>query len=108
LGKEELPEDWKESIIVPIYKKGDEIYCSNYRGMSFCQLPTKFYPTSSDHIFCIRQILEKKWTYNKAVHQVFREFKKACDPINSEVQYNIVIESGIPMKLARLIKNVSE
>ena len=31
---EELPEQWKESITVPIYKKGDEIDCTNYRGVS--------------------------------------------------------------------------
>jgi hypothetical protein len=29
-NQEELPEEWKESIIVPIYKKGDEKDCSNY------------------------------------------------------------------------------
>jgi hypothetical protein len=28
-NKEELPEPWKESIIVPIYKKGDKTDCSN-------------------------------------------------------------------------------
>jgi hypothetical protein len=33
-NKEELPDKWKESIIVPIYKKGDTIYCGNYRGIS--------------------------------------------------------------------------
>jgi len=32
--KEELLGEWKESIIVPIYKKGDKIDCSNYRGIS--------------------------------------------------------------------------
>ena len=31
----------------------------------------------TDHIFCIRQILEKKWEYNEAVHQLFIDFKKA-------------------------------
>jgi len=30
----ELPEEWKESIVVPIYKKGDKRECSNYRGIS--------------------------------------------------------------------------
>jgi len=25
-----LPEDWKVSIMVPIYKPGDKTYCSNY------------------------------------------------------------------------------
>jgi hypothetical protein len=33
-NKEELPEEWKESIIVPIYKKADKTECSNYSGMS--------------------------------------------------------------------------
>jgi hypothetical protein len=33
-NKEELPEEWKESIIVPIYKNGDKTNCSNYRGIS--------------------------------------------------------------------------
>jgi hypothetical protein len=32
-NNKELPEQW-ESIIVPIYKKGDKRDCSNYKGMS--------------------------------------------------------------------------
>jgi len=33
-NKKELPEEWKESITVPIYKKGDKTDCSNYIGIS--------------------------------------------------------------------------
>ena len=33
-NKEELPEEWNESIIVPTYKKDDKTDCSNYRGIS--------------------------------------------------------------------------
>jgi hypothetical protein len=29
-NKEELPQQWTESIIVPIYKKGDKTDCNNY------------------------------------------------------------------------------
>ena len=33
-NKEELPEQWQESIMVPIYKKSDKTECSNYRDIS--------------------------------------------------------------------------
>jgi len=36
---EEMPEEWKESIILPIFKNGDKTDCSNHRGLSL--LPTK-------------------------------------------------------------------
>jgi len=43
LNKQELPEEWKESVIVPIYKKGDKTDFSNYKAYHFCQLHTKFF-----------------------------------------------------------------
>jgi hypothetical protein len=55
-------------------------------------------------MFCIRQILEKKWEYNEAVHQLFIEIKKAYDSVWRDVLYNILIEFGIPRKLVWLIK----
>jgi len=57
-----------------------------------------------DHIFCIRQILEKKWEYNEEVYQLYIDFKKAYDSVRREVLYKILIEFGIPKKLVRLIK----
>jgi len=122
-----------QSIIVPIYKKGDKTDCNNYRGKSL--LPTTYKVLSNvllsrlipyaeevighhqygfrrnrsttDHIFCIREILEKKWEYNEAVHQLFIDFNKAYDSVRREVLYNILIELGIPKKLVRLVKMCS-
>jgi len=46
----------------------------------------------------------KKWEYNKAVHQIFIDFKKVYDSVRREVLYNILIEFGVPKKLVRLVK----
>jgi hypothetical protein len=37
--------------------------------------------STTDMIFCIRQILEKKWEYNKTVHQLFIDFNKVYDSV---------------------------
>jgi hypothetical protein len=39
-NKEEVPHQWKESIVVAIHKKGDKTDCSNYQGVSL--LPTSY------------------------------------------------------------------
>jgi sorting nexin-29 len=125
-----LPQQWKESIIVPIYKKDDKTDCNNYRGISLLStiykilsniLLTRLTPyadeiigdhqcgfcrnrSTTDQTFCIPQILEKKWEYNGTVHQLFIDFKKAYGSVKREVLYNIMLEFGIPKKLIRLIK----
>ena len=62
--------------------------------------------STTDHIICIRQILEKKWEYNEAVDKLFIDFKEAYDSVRREVLYNILIEFGVPQKLVRLKKCV--
>ena len=32
--EERIPEEWKETIIVPIHKRGDKDGCENYRGIA--------------------------------------------------------------------------
>jgi hypothetical protein len=100
-NKEKLPDQWKESIIVPVHKKGNKTDCNNYHGISLLSSSYKILAnilsrlgpyideiigdhqcgfrhnrSTTDQIFCIRHILEKKWECNETVHQLFIDFKK--------------------------------
>jgi hypothetical protein len=41
--------------------------------------------STTDQVFCIQQILEKKWECKEAVHQLFIYFKKAYDSVRRKV-----------------------
>jgi hypothetical protein len=123
-NKEELPGQWKESIIVPVLKKGDKTDCNNYRRIS---LRSTLYKILSNiflrrlspyieeiigdyqcgfrrnrstipRISCIRQILEKERSTKR------RDFMETYDSVRREVLYNILIQFGVPMKPVSLIK----
>jgi hypothetical protein len=43
------------------------------------------FDVTTDQIFCICQMLEKKLEYSETVHQLFKDFKKAYDSLRREV-----------------------
>jgi hypothetical protein len=113
-----------------LFTKGDKADSGNCRGISLLPTPYKILSnillsrltpaaeeiigdhqcglirnrSATELIFCIHQILEKKQDYTEAVNHLFIHFKKAYDSVRNEVLYNILIQFGIPMKLARLVK----
>jgi len=67
-------------------------YAQKIIGDHQCELQCN--RSTTDHIFCIHQILEN----------LFIDFKKVYDSVRREVLYNTLTEFGIPMKLVSLIK----
>ena len=127
---EMLPIEWMRGVICPLHKKGCKMSCKNYRGI--CLLPTAYKVLSTvlhdkltplaeqligsyqagfrkdksttDQIFCIRQIVEKSYELNCETHHLFIDFKAAYDTINREELWLILVELGLPNKLIRMIR----
>jgi len=63
--------------------------------------------STTDPIFCIRQILEKKLEYNKAVHQLFVDLKKVQNSVGGRPCI-IFSLSMVPHETGKANKNVSD
>ena len=64
--------------------------------------------SSVNHIFSIRQLLEKNLEYSSEVCQLFIDSERAYNFIKRESLYNILIKFGVPRKLVKLIKTCLE
>ena len=108
--EEKIPEERNETIIVPIYKKGDRDWCENYRGIAMGNAAYKIVASIIlgkikpyiekitgdyqngfrdgrsviDNIFALKIINEKMWEYNQSVHYLFIDFQKAYDSIHRD------------------------
>ena len=60
--------------------------------------------STNNHIFAIRQILEKCREFNKDVWQIFVDFKSAYDCIKRSALWRIMHDFQIPSKLINLVK----
>jgi len=106
--KKKAPKDWNESLICPIFKKGNRNKVENYRGiillnsgykilsliiLKILQIYTdeivgnyqsgfKKNKSTTDYIFVIRQVMEKSYEFAKDLRVVFIDYKQAYDSID--------------------------
>jgi hypothetical protein len=131
---EEMPEDWLDGLICPIYKKGNRLDCSNYRGITLLNTAYKVLSrilffrlrplteafvgeyqagfragrSTTDQMFTLRQILDKFREYNLQTHHLFIDFKAAYDSVKRNELWQIMLEHGFPTKLIKLIRMTLE
>lgn len=128
--EEIIPEDWKIGLIVPIFKKGDNKDCNNYRGITLLNTATKVFekiiekrlrkevePTlteaqsgfrkgrcTQDHIFTIKEIMNRRLAVNKRVYLAYIDLEKAFDKVPRKKIWECLNERGISKKLIRITK----
>jgi len=131
-----IPNRWKHSNIVTIYKKkGDRSICGNSRGISLLDVAGKilarillrrlidhisetilpesqcgFRPDRStlDMIFVARLLIEKSREKQKEISFAFIDLAKAFDTVNRDLLWKILRKFGCPPTFVEIIRKFHE
>ncbi|XP_061541504.1 uncharacterized protein LOC133407527, partial [Phycodurus eques] len=108
LAHEKMPEEWRKSVLVPIFKnKGDVQSCGNYRGIKLMSHTMKKKSTT-DALFALRMLMEKYREGQKELHCVFVDREKAYDRVPREELWYCMRKSGVAEKYVRIIQDMYE
>ena len=128
-----IPEDWKKSWMVSIYKgKGDALECGSYRGIKLMEHAMKVFERvietrvrrkvnidsmqcgfcpgkgTIDAIFVLRQLQEKYLAVKKELWVAFVDLEKAFDRVPREVLWWALREVGLEEWLIAVIQSMYE
>ena len=133
---EDIPEDWKIGIIVPLYKKGDPNNVANYRGITLLSTAYKLYTevlrrrlekevndkgllpenqagfrkrrSTIDNIYILNHITQKAKNKKKRIYAMFVDFKAAFDTVDRNILWEIMENAGISNYITERLKGVYE
>ena len=125
-----VPQAWKEANIVTIYKIGDRTECGNYRGISLFSAAGKIFArillsshitsyvvpetpcgfrsnrSTTNMIFCQRQLQEKCIEQDRSLYIVFVNFTKAFDTVGRTGLWQLLRKNGCPEKFTTMVESL--
>ena len=130
---ERMPEEWRRSVLIPIYKnKGDAQCCGNYRRIKLMSDTMKVWERiieaslrdrveiskqqygfmsekgTTDAMFTLKMLMEKYKEGQRELQCVFVDLEKAYDSVLREELWYCMRKSGLAEKYVRLVQDMYE
>lgn len=132
--EENIPKEWRISVVVPVYKKGDQEKTENYRGISLLCTRYKIYakilrerleeeiirkkllPESQggfrkgrgtmDNIFILNHVVQREKYKGEKVYALFVDLKAAFDNVDRNKLWRILKDKRIEEQLISRIRSL--
>jgi hypothetical protein len=132
----QFPKEWCKSVIVPIFKNGDEKNPTNYRGISLLSIISKVFTqilnkrlytwaenegkisneqagfrkgySTIDHIFTLTSIINEKLNSKRGgkVYAAFVDYRKAFDTVNHSKLWTVLEKLQTSSKMITILKSM--
>ena len=126
-----IPDSWKKSTLIPIFKiKGDILECNNFRGIKLMSHFMKLWEriiearlreilnirenqfgfrpgmSTTEPVFVLQQLQEKCREKNKDLHMVFVDLEKAFDRIPRDLIWWCLRKKGVPKQFVMIVQDM--